>query len=106
MRRATGTDVNATFDDFFTFDYPRLVGALTLVTGDRDVARDAVDEACARAWEQVRRGKQIDSIAAWVRVVALNVARGRFRRATTERRARERLAHMLPTAAPPTSVSR
>jgi RNA polymerase sigma-70 factor (ECF subfamily) len=94
-----GTDVSHSFDDFFTFDYPRLVAALTLVTGDGDVARDAVDEACARAWEQVRRGKKIDSIAAWVRVVALNVARGRFRRAVTERRAREQLAHLLPTTA-------
>jgi RNA polymerase sigma-70 factor (ECF subfamily) len=93
-RRATGTDVNAAFDDFFIFDYPRLVSALTLVTGDRDVARDAVDEACARAWEHLQRGKQIDSVAGWVRVVALNVARGRFRRRATERRAREDLARI------------
>jgi RNA polymerase sigma-70 factor (ECF subfamily) len=80
------------FDDFFLFEYPRLVGALGLVTGDRAVAADAVDEACARAWEHLRRGKEIDSLPAWVRVVALNVARGRFRRHVNERRACAALA--------------
>jgi RNA polymerase sigma-70 factor (ECF subfamily) len=85
------------FDDFFLFDYPRLVGALGLVTGDRAAAADAVDEACARAWEQVRRGKEIDSLGAWVRVVALNVARGRFRRQLREQRACEAIA-ALPVA--------
>jgi RNA polymerase sigma-70 factor (ECF subfamily) len=82
------------FDDFFVFEYPRLVAALTLVTGDADIARDAVDEACARAWERERRNRSIDSLPAWIRVVALNVARGRFRRRTTEQRARQRLATM------------
>ena len=75
------------FDEFFAFDYPRLVGALTLMTGDRDLARDSVDEAVARAWEQVGRGRTIDNLAAWIRTVALNVVRGRFRRRTTERNA-------------------
>ncbi len=79
------------FDDFFVFEYPRLVAALTLVTGDAEVARDSVDEACARAWERLRRNRPIDSMGAWVRVVALNVARGRFRRQATERRAQARI---------------
>jgi RNA polymerase sigma-70 factor (ECF subfamily) len=92
-----GVDQSA-FDDFFLFDYPRLVAALVLVTGDRDVATDAVDEACARAWERVRRGTEITSLVAWVRVVALNIARGRFRRRATERRARERLLALTPPA--------
>lgn len=51
------------FDDFYVFDYPKLVSALRLVTGDDDAARDAVDEACARAWERligtVIRGVQL-----------------------------------------------
>ena len=79
------------FDRFYEDDYPRLVGALTLVTGDAERARDAVDEAVARAWERLRRGRGIDELGAWVRVVALNVARGRFRRAQTEARVRARL---------------
>ena len=82
---------DARFDHFYENDYPRLVGALTLTTGDPERARDAVDEAVARAWERLRRGKTIDELGAWVRVVATNVARGRFRRAQTEERLRARM---------------
>lgn len=79
------------FDDFYAFDYAKLVAALRFVTGDADLARDSVDEACARALERIRRGDEIDVLAAWIRVVARNVARGRLRRLTTERRTRTRL---------------
>jgi RNA polymerase sigma-70 factor (ECF subfamily) len=79
------------FDDFYLFSYPRLVAALTFVTGDEDLATDAVDEACARAVERLRRGHDIEVLEAWVRVVARNVARGRLRRLTSERRARRKL---------------
>jgi RNA polymerase sigma-70 factor (ECF subfamily) len=88
----------ARFDDLFLFEYPRLVGALVLVTGARDIARDAVDEACARAWERLQRGKAIDSLAAWVRVASLNVARGSFRRRAVERRARAQVAQLVSPA--------
>lgn len=80
------------FADFYVFDHPKLVGAIRLITGDADAARDAVDEACARAWERLDRGQDIDVLGAWVRVVALNLARGRIRRRVSERRALERLA--------------
>ena len=80
------------FDDFYAFDHARIVGAIAFVTGDLDVARDAVDEACARAFERIRRGAVVDNLSAWVRVVALNVARGRFRRRAVDRRARAALA--------------
>jgi RNA polymerase sigma-70 factor (ECF subfamily) len=79
------------FDDFYVFGYPRLVAALTFVTGDADLATDAVDEACARAVERLGRGREIDVLEAWIRVVARNVALGRLRRLTSERRARRKL---------------
>jgi RNA polymerase sigma-70 factor (ECF subfamily) len=82
------------FDDFYVFDYPRLVSALRLITGDADTALDAVDEACVRAWERLGRGDEIEVLGAWVRVVALNVARGGLRRRASERRALERLRSM------------
>ncbi|HEX4491382.1 MAG TPA: RNA polymerase sigma factor [Acidimicrobiia bacterium] len=75
------------FDDFYVFDYPRLVAAVRLITGSVDAARDAVDEACARAWERVERGDDIEVLGAWIRVVAINVARGGIRRRASERRA-------------------
>ena len=79
------------FDDFYVFGYPRLVAALAFVTGDGDLARESVDEACARAVERLGRGREIDVLEAWIRVVARNVALGRLRRVTSERRARRRL---------------
>jgi RNA polymerase sigma-70 factor (ECF subfamily) len=92
----TGTlgtvDRRSRFDDFYLFERPKLVAALTFVTGDADVAADAVDEACARAVERLRRGHEIDELGAWIRVVALNFARGRFRRRANDRKARARLS--------------
>jgi RNA polymerase sigma-70 factor (ECF subfamily) len=80
------------FADFYAFDYQRLVAALRFVTGDQDLAQDAVDEACARAVERLGRGHEIEVLGAWIRVVARNVARGRLRRLKVELRARPRLA--------------
>jgi RNA polymerase sigma-70 factor (ECF subfamily) len=68
-----------------------LVAALRLITGNADTARDVVDEACARAWERIEHGEQIDVLGAWIRVVAINVARGGIRKRASERRAVERL---------------
>jgi RNA polymerase sigma-70 factor (ECF subfamily) len=80
------------FDDFYGHDYPRIVGALALITGSVDEAQDAVDESVARAWSRLRRGDDLENLGAWVRVVAVNVARGRIRTRVVERRARARLA--------------
>lgn len=79
------------FEDFFRFDYPKLVTALRLVTGSEDRARDAVDEACARACERLAKGKEIETLGAWIRVVAFNAARDSYRRRRSERAARERV---------------
>jgi RNA polymerase sigma factor (sigma-70 family) len=79
------------FDDFYRNEYSRLVAAVALVCGDVHRARDAVDEAVARAVEQERRGVRIESLGAWVRTVALNVARSRGRRQGAESRAHDRL---------------
>jgi RNA polymerase sigma factor (sigma-70 family) len=91
---------NQRFADFYVFDYPKLVGAIRLITGDAHTATDAVDEACARAWERLDRGGSIDVLGAWVRVVALNVARGGIRKRISERRALERLAATAARNAP------
>lgn len=39
------------FEDCYVGIHPVLVAALTLVSGDREVARDAADEALVRALE-------------------------------------------------------
>ena len=92
MGGGAGTGPDGAFDEFYRTDYPRLVAAIGLLIGDLDLARDAVDEALARAWERMGRGDAIDCLPAWVRSVALNVVRGRFRRRAIERRVRSRIA--------------
>lgn len=73
---------------FLATDYPRIVGAVALVAGNRAAAEDAVAEALARAWEQVDRGRPIDSLPAWVTRVALNLSKSRLRRLRVEARYR------------------
>jgi RNA polymerase sigma-70 factor, ECF subfamily len=62
---------------FFDEHYREVLGAVTLVTGSRAVAEDAVNEAVARAWE---RREGIEQLNRWVLTVALNIARNRWRR--------------------------
>ena len=69
------------FTSFYASSFPRLVGQLYAMTGDRAEAQDAVQEAFVRAW--VHRG-QIDTergAEAWVRVTAWRIAVSRWRRA-------------------------
>lgn len=73
-----------------------MVATVALAGGSRASAEDAVQEALARAWERSERGERIDSLAAWVTTVALNLSRSRWRRVMAERRARARLGPATP----------
>ena len=67
------------FTSFYAASFPRLVGQLAAMTGDRAEAQDAVQEAFVRAW--AHRG-QVDTdqgAEAWVRVTAWRVAASRWR---------------------------
>jgi RNA polymerase sigma-70 factor (ECF subfamily) len=67
------------FDAFFREEYPRLVGALSVVVG-REQAADVAQEAFVRAnarWGRVRR---MDRPGAWTRRVALNLVTDHHRR--------------------------
>ena len=77
---------------FLVSDYPRLVAGLGVVLGGQAAAEDAVQEALARAWERSLRGEQIESLRAWVAVVAMNLLRSRLRRLGVELRATEHMA--------------
>jgi RNA polymerase sigma-70 factor, ECF subfamily len=74
---------DGSFEDWYGAHHHRLVAALTVVTGDVDAGREAVDEACVRAWE---RWDRIHDPAGYVYRTAVHVARRRARRAGTERR--------------------
>ncbi|MEE6261356.1 RNA polymerase sigma factor [Plantactinospora sonchi] len=58
----------------------RLVAQLYGVTGDYAEAQDAVHEAFVRALARPGRFRQVANPEAWLRTVALNVARSRYRR--------------------------
>jgi RNA polymerase sigma-70 factor, ECF subfamily len=81
----------AAIREFLLTGYPRVAGAVALVTGDLAAAEDAVQEAVVRAWERSARGMEFESLEAWVATVALNLSRSRLRRLITERRLRSKL---------------
>jgi RNA polymerase sigma factor (sigma-70 family) len=72
-------------------EYPRLVGALTLYTGERELAVELAQEALARACRHWRRVERMAAPGAWVHRVAINLANSTFARRRAERRVRERL---------------
>jgi RNA polymerase sigma-70 factor, ECF subfamily len=71
-------------DDFvrqvYTASYRRLVGQLYGVCGDLGEAEDVVQEAFARAIQHERKFRRTDNPEAWLRTVAVNLSRSRWRR--------------------------
>ena len=63
---------------FIDTEYRQVVGAVSLITGDRWVAEDAVQDALVTAWR--KRDQQIERLGAWITVVATNAARSTRRR--------------------------
>jgi RNA polymerase sigma-70 factor, ECF subfamily len=60
--------------------YRRLVAALYALTGDHAEAQDLVQEAYARALARPRQFLDVADPEAWLRTVAMNMARTRWRR--------------------------
>ena len=65
--------------EVYAASYPRLVGQLVGVTGDPAEAEDVVMEAFARAAPRRSSFHEADNPEAWLRTVAVNVARSRWR---------------------------
>jgi len=80
------------FDAWYRAQHPRLVSALAVISGERDAAVEATDEAFARALERWDRVGAMQSPGGWTYRVALNVSRRLMRRRSLERRAAERAA--------------
>ncbi len=64
----------------FDTSYRRLVGQLYAVCGNLTEAEEVVAEAFARAVQHRRKFERADNPEAWLRTVAVNVSRTRFRR--------------------------
>jgi RNA polymerase sigma-70 factor (ECF subfamily) len=76
----TGVDDNEEVREIYAASASRLMAQVYAMTGDFAEAQDVVQEAFVRALG--RRGglHQLDNPEAWLRTVALNLARSRYRR--------------------------
>jgi len=81
-------------DDVTAFcrrEWPRLVGSLSLFTGDGDLAQELAQETLARVCRDWRKVSNLDAPGAWAHRVALNLARSHFRHRAVVRRVDSRL---------------
>ncbi len=91
----------AEFDDFYSASFQRLVGQLFAMVGDREEARECVQEAFVRAWARRRRFAQVDHPEAWIRTTAYRLAVSRWRRTVRARRPPDRAVGPAGTQAGP-----
>jgi RNA polymerase sigma-70 factor, ECF subfamily len=77
---------------FCEAEWARLVGALSLYTGDADLAEELAQEAVARVCRDWRKVRKLDAPGAWLHRVARNLAHSHFRRTRTGDRAHARAA--------------
>lgn len=66
--------------ELYAARYRRLVGQLVGVTGDVCAAEELVQEAFMKALQRPRQFRALDNPEAWLRTVAVNGARSRWRR--------------------------
>lgn len=68
------------FDEFYLGTRAALLGQLTAMTADQEVAKEALQDAYAQAWQRWSRVSRLDDPAAWVRAVAWRRSVSAFRR--------------------------
>jgi RNA polymerase sigma-70 factor (ECF subfamily) len=82
--------VELDLDAFVTAEYPRVVAAVGLITGNRQDAADAVQDAIVGFLARPP-AREISNVAAWITVVASNRARDIRRSRAAEARALARV---------------
>ena len=82
--------------EVYDVSYPRLVVQLFALTGDLADAEDAVQEAFVKALGKGGGFEQVDNPEAWLRTVALNHVRNRWRHAEVVRRLRTKVPGPTP----------
>lgn len=78
--------------------YPKLVGLLSLYCGNRWTAEELAQETLFRVCRDWKRVRGMDRPDAWLRRIAINLARSRIRRGFAEKRARARFLAQAPDA--------
>lgn len=92
-------EASSDFAAWYRTEHPRVIGVLTVASGDLDASVDATDEAFARALARWPRVRRMDSPGGWTTKVALNVLRRAKRRRATEHGAVRRAASLVPAPA-------
>ena len=72
------------FEAWYERQHPVVLSSLTVIAGSVDLAREAADEAFARAYERWERVAEMESPGGWVYQTALNALRRRLRRSRKE----------------------
>ena len=88
---APARTVEATLDEAFHRSYRRLVVQMYGVVGDLGEAEDLVREAFVRAAAAGHRFTRVDNPEAWLRTVAVNLHRNRWRKLLNFGRVQSRL---------------
>jgi RNA polymerase sigma factor (sigma-70 family) len=88
------------FDRWYEEEHRRVLAACSVLAGERETAREATDEAFARALERWSTVSDMAAPGAWVQVVALNHTRRLLRR-----RRLERLWVMTQRPTPPAEIA-
>ncbi len=91
LQNVTEIAVVHDLESLFRAHYPRLVRALTVVSGSQESAADAVQEAFVKAHLHWRRIQRYDDPVGWIRRVAINRLRDDHRRRGRKEKAIERL---------------
>jgi len=91
-REPAGATTESAFREIFAASYSRLVVQLYGVTGDAAEAEDLVQDAFVRAAAAGNRFVKVDNHEAWLRTVAVNSYRSRWRKQRNFSRVRDRVA--------------
>jgi RNA polymerase sigma-70 factor (ECF subfamily) len=76
------SDLVQTFEGFYAANARRVFTFLCFVTGDRFEAEEIAQEAFVRVWQRWEHVSELDDPTGYVFRVAMNVFRGRWRRAS------------------------
>ena len=96
--------VPGSFEQLYQNDYPAVVGLVYGLTGSRWVAEDLTQEAFLRAHRDWSRVGEMASPGGWVRHVALNLARSRWRRLRSEAMAKLAVSSNEDSTNPPSDL--
>lgn len=95
------TTTTGSFRAFYDTNVDRIMAVAVALTADRAAAEDVTQEAFARAYREWERIRTYDHPGAWVRKVAVNLTRSRWRKLRTEARSLARIGPPGPQHAPP-----